>query len=307
MIPDLAALTLATALAFAGPQDPPPSDPDAAPATSLSDVIVDGRTLEARVEAFVEEVAAPPRRRGLARWDDPVCIGVANIRPDIARAMIDHVSRTALDLGLRVEEPDCSPNVLVIFSDDGRALAAGLVERDRDAFHLGVGGMDRGKSRLETFTTGDQPVRWWQVSLPVAGPHRVRAIRLPGDFENRCVAGEGLLNRGRFVSDNLNKVIIVIDAGEVAHVTLPQLSDYVALVALAQVDIEGETGGYPTILNLFENPAGTPGLSAWDGAYLRTLYEAPSERLNPDGHARIMARALGREEAAAPGEAGSAD
>lgn len=302
-----AVLALSTGLTLASPQEPPPPGPDTGPAVSLSDVIVDGRSLETRIEAFVEELAAPPARRGLARWDDPVCIGVANIRPDIARAMIDHVSATALDLGLRVEAPGCSPNILVVFSEDGRALATELVERDGDAFYLGVGGLDRGKSSLEIFMTGDQPVRWWQVSLPVAGPHRIRAIRMPGDFQNRFVAGEGLLNRGRFVADNLNKVIIIVDAGRVADVSLRQLSDYVALVSMAQVDIEGETGGYPSILNLFDDPAGTPGLSAWDRAYLSALYNAPSERVNPTGLARTIVRDLEREEAAERDAAGQTD
>jgi hypothetical protein len=184
-------------------------------------------------------------------------------------------------------------------------MATELVERDRRAFHLGVGGLDRGKVALEAFQKTDAPVRWWHTSMPVVGASRVRAIRMPGDTGPIYVPGEGIVNRGRPISDDLNKVIIIIDVDQLEGVSLAQLNDYVALVSLAQVDPDADTRSYSTILNLFDNPQGAPGLSEWDAGYLQALYGSRwRERVNPGVQAaaitRIMRRAAegGRDEAA---------
>ena len=57
-------------------------------------------------------------------------------------------------------------------------------------------------------------------------------------------------------------------------VTLEQLADYIAFVALAQVDPEADLSRFESILNLFQ-PGGldTTGLSPWDRAYLDGLYD----------------------------------
>lgn len=284
------ALTLAAA-----PQDPPlPATPDPEAATRLADVIVSRRDLTEQTEAFVAQLAAPPGRRGLARWGGYVCVGTVNIRPEIARPIVDRISELALDLNLRIGEPGCQPNVVVIFTDDAPGLATAMVEREPQAFHLGVGGLDRGRAALEVFKTSDAPVRWWHVSLPVIGGTGQRAVRLPGDDGPIYVPGEGRVNRGRPISDNLQKAIIVADIDQLDGVTLPQLADYLGLVAMAQIDPEAATEAFDTVMNLFVDPQGTPGLSDWDAIYLEALYSGTRERVNPDGQAAAIARRVRR-------------
>lgn len=287
-------LTAAMVLALGGQEREPPATPDPEAANRLADVVISGENLRTRTEAFVAQLAAPPQRRGLARWAGRVCVGAVNIRPDIAQAVIDRVSTLALDLRLRIGEPGCTPNVVVIFTDDAPALADAMVESDPAAFHMGVGGLDRGRAALETFRTSEAPVRWWHVSMPVIGASGQRAVRMPGDIGPIYVPGEGIVNRGRPISDNLNKVIIVLDVRKLGDVTLPQLTDYIGMVAMAQIDPEGETGAFDTVMNLFGNPAGTPGLSDWDALYLQALYNGPRERINPDRQAADIARILRR-------------
>lgn len=288
------AAAFALALIAQDPQGPSTPDPEAA--TRLADVIVSHRELDERAESFVEEVAAPPNRRGLARWAGRVCVGAVNVGPDIAQPVIDRVSRLALDLNLRVGEPGCTPNIIIIFTDDASGLAKTMVERDRYAFHWGVGGLDRGKSALQAFQDSDAAVRWWHVSIPVVGGTGQRAIRFPGDTGPIYVPGEGLVNRGRPLSDILNKVFIVLDVDQLGGVNLAQLSDYIALVAMAQIDPDGETAAYDTVLNLFDDPQGVTGLSDWDAVYLQALYDAMWERVNPGGQADAIARLVRRAE-----------
>lgn len=291
MIP---AAAFALALMAQDPQAPSTPDPEAA--TRLADVVVSHRELGEQAESFVNEIAAPPNRRGLARWAGRVCVGAVNVRTEVAQPVIDRVSQLALDLNLRVGEPGCTPNIIIIFTDDASGLAKQMVERDRYAFHWGVGGLDRGKSALQEFQDSDAAVRWWHVSIPVVGATGARAIRFPGDMGIIYVPGEGLVNRGRPVSDVLNKVFIVLDVDQLGGVNLAQLSDYIGLVAMAQIDPDGETAEYDTVLNLFDDPQNVSGLSDWDAVYLQALYDSAWERVNPIGQADAIARLVRRAE-----------
>lgn len=308
---DPSMLAALSALFLGGFQDAPPAqsqEPAAVAASGaaegeapyrVGDVIVSGRSVQDQAAAFVGEVAAPSSRRGLARWRGGVCVGVVNLRNDIARALADHVSRVAVDVGLRVGEPGCTPNIVVIFADDAKNLASGLVKRDRRAFHLGVDGLDRGNRALTAFQASERPIRWWHVSMPVVGSTGQRAIRMPGDTGFIFVPGEGLVNAGRPITDVLSKVIIIVDANKLEGTALPQLGDYIALVSLLQVDPDGDTRGFPTILNLFDDPTVISGFSDWDRSYLASLYDAYPERVNPWDQAAAMARGMIREQKAA--------
>lgn len=285
-------------IAIQAPQTPPTSSAVAGQdetATTLEDVVVDGRPVAAVAQAFVEAVAAPPRDRGLARWFGAVCVGVVNVRPEVAEPLIDHISAVALDVGLRIGGPGCQPNIVIAFTTDAADMATSVVDRNRRAFHLGVGGLDRGKVALQAFQTIDRPVRWWHVSMPVVGETGARAIRMPGDGSDVIyVPGEGRANNGRPITDSLNKVIVIVDVDQIQTANLAQLGDYLAMVTLAQVDLEGSTEGFDSILNLFENPARTQGLTEWDQAYLDVLYDAYPQRVNRNAQSSDLARRVTR-------------
>lgn len=303
----IAAVLIGAGLILSSPQASPQSAPQTSPQvgssaspsavdepTELSDVIVDARPVEVVAQAFVDAVAAPARRRGLARWYGTVCVGVVNVRHEVAQPLIDHISNVALDLGLRTGAPGCRPNIVIVFAEEGAGMATALVEQDRRAFHLGVGGLDRGKVALASFQTMDRPVRWWHVSMPTIGASGARAIRMPGDVGPIFVPGEGILNRGRPITDSLNKVIAIVDIDDVQSVNLAQLGDYLAMVTLAQVDLEGSTGDFDSVLNLFERPTQTAGLTEWDQTYLDVLYDALPERVNPHRQSADLARRVSR-------------
>ena len=93
----------------------------------VADVVVQGQSLRRAVDDFVDEVVAPLDGRGPARWNRSVCVGVVNFRREAAQALADQVSSVALQAGLDIGEPGCSPNVLIIATDDGPGLARGLV------------------------------------------------------------------------------------------------------------------------------------------------------------------------------------
>jgi hypothetical protein len=292
----MSAAGLAAALALAvAPQTIPPAPAPQEP-TAIPDVEIEGRTLEQRVREFVHAVAAPPRRRGLARWRTRMCAGVVNLQPAHAQAMIDRIADVAARYEVPIGAPGCTPNVVIVFTEDGAAMANAMVEANGGHFRFnGLRSIDRGKPALDAFRTTDAPVRWWHVSLPVVGGTTQPGIRLPGGSAP-MVPGEGLVNRGRPIADILTRVFIVVDVDQVQQASFAQLSDYVAMVALVQVDPGGQTEDQDTILNLFSAPDRSPGLSEWDHGYLAALYGAYPERLDPSDQVSAFARRMRRAE-----------
>lgn len=293
------AAALAALLAAAPMQTPPQTPPTAssqAPqqdAVDLGEVEVTGRPLDAMIRSFVEEVAAPNRRRGLARWDDRICIGVANLRAAPAQYIIDRVSTVAQDLGVVPGDPGCTPNVIIIASADPDALAREMVEERRRAFRMGGSGMDRGRSALNAFVASDQPVRWWQLSMPTDSETGLRATRIPGECSGSCDAdGNSLGDYAPTISvfaasrlstqivDYIFRTVVILDIDQVSRVSGQQLADYLAMVTLAQIDPEADTRGYASILNVFDDPGSAEGLTDWDRAYLQGLYAAERNRKN---------------------------
>jgi hypothetical protein len=79
------------------------------------------------------------------------------------------------------------------------------------------------------------------------------------------------------IHESLLMTMIVVDARLAAGSPFVSLGDYLAMVALTQVDPATRLESVPTILSLFsERPTATE-MSAWDLDYLKALYETPVE------------------------------
>lgn len=287
------ALTLALAAGGASAQDPSRQLPVAPPSAQLGDVVVEGRRLEALVREFVNEVSQPANNRGLARWNRPICVGAVNLRSEVGQYVIDRISDVARELDVEAGEPGCRPNILIVAAADGAALASALVEDRPRNFDLRHNGTDAGTAAFRAFRTGNQPVRWWQISLPIDSDTGGRAVRLPGDAAPPLIRVFAASRLRTQIRDDMVRSIIIVDVDRLGGATLVQLADYLALVALAQVDGEAETEGYPTILNLFADPASAPaGLTDWDRSYLTALYEHDQLRINRNSQVRAVAEAV---------------
>lgn len=296
---DLAALVAISfgALAIAAPvaAQTSPVDSDQNAATSLADIVVEGRDLREATRDFVGEVSAPVRRRGLARWHRGVCVGALSLQAEAARYLVDRVSTVAEDLGLDPGDPGCTPNVIIIGTDNGQAMARSLVQSRPREFDTGVSGANLGDRALEAFQTSDRLIRWWHVSLPVDVETGAPAVRIPGQCSGDCsdvtdfapsfsrVTGSRLTSP---IRDDLRQVIVILDIKALGQASFEQIVEYIAMVSLAQIDPDGETAGFNTILNLFD-PAVATGrfLTDWDNAYLQGLYGIRQTRI---GRSRIV-------------------
>lgn len=290
---------------------PAGQDPGGRPEPHELDEVVVSATRRAQAEAFTEAVAAPARGRSLARWHDPICVGVANMQAEAARAMIDRIYDWAHSFGVAIGSSRCRTNVFVVATEDGAATARELVSARPREFRTGVSGADRGSAALRRFQQGDRPVRWWHVSLPVDEQTGDPIRRLPGqapvewtgrrlqkksDFGvNQMTVMPSRLGTG--ARDDLQQVIIVIDSAALERATFQQLTDYVAMVALAQIDDEARAFAVPSILGLFDGGGDVGALSDWDRAFLAGLYgtwqTSADSRANLSAVAAAMARRLG--------------
>lgn len=302
-----AALMVAATLAL--PQDqsaPPAPDPGSDPIVRLEDVVVDARRLEDAAREFVDEVADPVRRRGMARWHRGVCVGVANLQPETAQYLVDRVSDVARGIGLTASEPPCHPTILIVATTDANAFTEQFIAMRPALFRPGGSGMDQGRAALERFRTPDAAVRWWNVSQPTDSDTGQSAVRVPGNAAPYTYL-RGAARLSSQYRQDLKRTFVIIDVDRLGDVTLNQLGDYIAMVALAQIDPEADTSRFETVLNVFETPSSVPGLSSWDQAYLDGLYGASWYRINQNSQVRAISDNIAREyrgtRAAEPDEA----
>lgn len=269
--------------------------------TDLEDIVVEGRSLDSQVGSFVREVGQPADGRGLARWRTGVCASVINLQNDVAHYLVDRVSDVARDVGLSAGAPGCTPNILIIATADAQTFTPQFVASRPRLFRVGGSGMDIGDSGLRTFESSDAAVRWWHVSVPVDETGHI-AIRLPGYCENSCQDTLDMAPKIKTMAshlqssteDDIRRVFIILDVNKTSRVELAQLGDYVAMVALAQINPEADTSGYATVLNLFDDPARTPGLTNWDRTYLEGLYRAARTQQNRNGARTEIASSIVR-------------
>lgn len=290
----------------AGPvvaQSPPQQAPADSP-TVLNDVVVDGRRLEALAREFVAEVSRPGARRGLARWNRPICVAVVNLRAEAGQYIVDRISDVARELDVEAGEPGCRPNILIVGTVDGAALASAIVEDRPRNFDLRHNGTDSGAAAFRHFRTGDSPVRWWPISMPIDTETNDRAVRLPGDIDPATgqptapkIQIHGASRVRTQIRDDMIRSIIIVDVDRLGGTDLVQLGDYLSFVALAQIDAFAETSDFPTILNLFADPTSAPaGLTDWDRSYLTALYEHDQLRINRGSQVRAVAEGVARDQ-----------
>nr|WP_303694956.1 hypothetical protein [Brevundimonas subvibrioides] len=270
--------------------------------TTLSTIEVEGqrRTAYDAARAFTNEILVTPPRRGIARWrtTDPICPGVVNMQRDVAQALADRIADRVIELGLQAGEPGCKANMIIVGADDGAAMASSLIEARPRAYITGIAGTSLTYRALNIFRTSDAPVRWWMLTVPLDARTGEVTVRTP-DSEDAPI--RRIDGAGRLRSQDINaifQVMVVVDVNRIGTVDVGQLGDYIAMVALAQVDAQADVAGFETVLNLFQDPAGVSGLTDWDLTYLRQLYAADLSVLSASAQVGRIAGAMARAEEA---------
>lgn len=278
--------TLAAAAALVLPQ----SSSDPSPVV-LPDIVVQSTPVETQAKAFVAAVSAPFPQATLARWNQAICPVVINLERGLSSIISDRVRDEARSLRVRVGDGACRANVIIVATDAADLTAQGLVRDDFRSFHPGDSGTDLGRSALRRFENSDAAVRWWHVAMPVSDDTGKLAIALDG--EAPPVVADRVVTRLRAnIRYDMAWVIIVIDVTKTAQVPASSLADYIAMVALAQIDPQADFTAHDTVLNLFAPGAAFHGMTEWDHSYLSVLYDADANAANFASQKDDMERSL---------------
>jgi len=261
-------------------------------------VTVTGTRSHGVIENFVRSATAPTHFAGkVARWETPICPYAVGIKPEAAAFVIGRIKQVAADAGVKVStDQGCRYNVEVIFTRTPQALLDNVRKDNTDILGYAVSSDE--KDRLAKITA---PIQSWYATATrdrngvteADSPHTTQGggvtVILPCSMLQPPPAPPGICTlqnpyarkvntEGSLLGDStrglFDNVLIVADPGKLDNFELGAVSDYIAMLALAQIPAPATCQPLPSILN-FLSPgceARIAGLTATDRAYLRGLY-----------------------------------
>jgi hypothetical protein len=272
----LLALSLLAVVATAAPPGPPTQQSKA----ELDEITVkakrDRAMLERRVKTFVSGITATPFQNSLARWQKeiPICPAVAGMTHDHGEYMLSQLSQIAAAAGAPLAPERCKPNFYVIVTGVPDQLIAAWGKRNPWIFG------NAGGKKIREFVAASTPIRVWYnaVFYNSDGTPCKWVDGIPF-----CAAGGHL--RWGAVRD-LSSVIVLVDTRRTTGITFGQLAAYIAMVGLAEIRADAKVGDAPTVLRLFTDSSHAPagGMSTWDTAYLKALYQTDHDDLTQHLH-----------------------
>ncbi len=283
----------------------PAANPAAATTVSGIDVVAPARMKNppsrAAVEAYVGSIGGLSISGQLAIWartslpnasnlpgyqptqsvaGTTICPRIIGLPQPYADFILARIRKVGLSLGAPVSPRDCPSsdnNLIIAFPDDADAFIRKLADDKPQAF----GFRDHG-GLVEDLKRPPRPIRaWYGVEVVVTGTHSSRLA--PPD------------------ESAIYQALIVVDRAKTDALDMGQLSDYLAMIALAQIRPEAVPRDAPSILNIFNDIAAgrtpAPAMTRMDAAYLQSLYaidpRQPGSRQNAEIVTRIHRRLTG--------------
>ena len=269
-------------------------------ASPTENVTVTGiKDVEKAVTDFVAAMTVPTRVAGkMARWRDRICPITAGVRPSAVKFISQHVKDIAAQVGAPVnDKTDCKPNIEIVFTTTPQALLDTIFIK----YPLLLGYHDN-SAQATKLATVTYPIQSWYSTAtsdlrgqpqvdgvktggltmtmqlpeggyggPSGGALPMMEMNMPGARVSN-VTGSRL---GDGTSSEFNHVVIVVEPAKLLEYELGTLSDYIALLALAQLQPPEKCQELPTLLNLLLAGCSAPpkALTSVDFAYLRALYK----------------------------------
>lgn len=250
----VAALLTALLAGSAALAHPPPQTDDS--------IIVEGRRPPAgdRAKDWVRAISPyPSSYRALARFNMPVCFSIAGLPHDFAIEMANRMVDDAQAAHIPLAGSGCSPNVHIFVGDPASA------------------GFQKARRMMDARDSKEGPalVRFITAERSRDGDQR-REARMTGFFAGFASMKVPSSTRlGLATRNDIDRAVVVLPSDAVIGKTPHQLADYVVMRALARTNDYAGPGD--TILSLFSGRPSLPdGMTAYDTAYLETLYRGPA-------------------------------
>jgi hypothetical protein len=228
------------------------------------------------VSKYVTSITIHQNDESVARWQTPICPLVAGLPGDMGEFVLRRLSLDAKNAGAPLAPEKCDANFFVVVSVEPDVLLKKWHARDPQLFND-----QRGRGPAKRFLSSPRPIRIWYNAF-VGCPGELSSelgVLSPGLGANNtypvCTHSDVLGTR--LIQDvrEISSVIVVIDAKRVVDLNIGQLSDYVAMVGMAEVRLDRDPGEATTILRVLDGGKRAPqSLSVWDEAFLKSLYYA---------------------------------
>jgi len=263
-------------------------------ADSLDQITVqaqrDREKLKRDVNAFVSTAVVQSHYdESLERWTyAPICPLAAGLNKEQGEFILARLSQIAKTAGAPLAPDKCKPNFFVIVSSDPAPKLKQLADHHNgEAFNYETG------AQLKRFVETSRPIRVWYNAgtTSIDGVSMVSGFLDTGSIHAKKFAGangpEPVVNtlpsqygsrlNASLVTRDILSVIVVVDAAKVRELNFGQLSDYVGMIGLAQIDLDKDLGDAPTILSVFKysGESRPKEMTVWDKALLHALYSTP--------------------------------
>ncbi|MGP8034344.1 MAG: hypothetical protein ACLPQ6_09395 [Steroidobacteraceae bacterium] len=277
------------AAAHAAAQVPPASAPPPSPSADAAaphagnplpqvTVEADRATLQRRLYTFVATLAREiPRDEALRRWQVPVCPLVAGLTREQGEFILQRLSQIAAQVGAPLDKESCvQPNLVVIVSPRPEELLKAW-----DRHHRMFVGPRDSEAVFQRFRQQSRPVRVWynhDFGSAKREPILNGSLQIGKASWGIASAGDNSLGSKTFVREVLafSSVAVIVDGRQIIGLEVRQITDYIAMAALTEVDLDAPLGDAPTILRLFNARSGgqplPEELSGWDREFLKGLY-----------------------------------
>jgi hypothetical protein len=275
----------------------------------------------ATMEKFAKAFFTPTKLAGkIARWENGICPVTVGQPPRLASLVTDRVKEIAESVGAPVNaDPSCTPNIQIVFTTTPQALLDDVRAHEPD--YLGYAEASALREKLATIT---RPIQAWYTTetVDLDGMRKVdtvqhrgggiwvpnfTALGMPGTVANRDpiwlpdatyarVTGNHV-NSG--IRSGFNHVLIVADSSKLAGRNFNPLADYIAMLALTQLNSPDACQELPSIVNMLaaDCDQAMSGMTVTDLAYLRGLYKMDADKNLVSQQNEIadrMQQALGR-------------
>lgn len=268
------------------------------PSKNPDDIVVvgtlaDEESVRRDVRLFARKVEALPVDGQIARWNDPVCLRVSGLEPQLQKIVASKINAIAREVGAPVGTAGCRPNMIVMFTADTEGVMAAIERRDARALSSATA------QERTILRAAPLPVRWWYTTLTEGSDGSALSSESAALLSQREIVPTS--GNERYLSSYRPSLIdskfrasivgtaILVDANRAAGVTLDAVASYVAFVALARIRVTANFNGAPSILALFgKEGAAADRLTEWDKAYLTALYSAPVNRTARTQRSKIV-------------------
>jgi hypothetical protein len=273
------------------------------PAPPQEDVTVTATKSREMLDKFAKAFATPTKLTGkIARWQKGICPIAVGQEPAFTAFVTARVKAIAMAAGAPVSEvTPCTPNIEIVFTSAAQDLLDNIRKHDPD--YLGYAESSALKDRLATVT---RPIQAWYMTdtIDLDGMPRIDSARRKGggitlsNFSAFKMPESMAMNRdpfylpdatfarvtGNHINDGarsgFSHITIAVDVNKLAGQDFIPLTDYIAMLALTQLNSLDTCQQLPSIVNKLAPNCDQQqdGITATDLAYLHGLYQMDADK-----------------------------